>query len=144
LIHSTPPESNAPQASPAARRRHVLVVDDDAIVLEVVRERLEAAGYRVSTRRQELGTALWIATHRPDFVLLDVMMPALSGGEIASLVQRRGIADGMGIIFHSSKDPVELEILVNRSGALGAICKTSDELSFMRQFESLASKQRRS
>ncbi len=122
----------------------MLVVDDDPIMLEVLRERLEHAGFQVTTRSEALGTALWIATHQPDIVLLDVVMPALSGGELASLMRRRAIAESAGVIFHSSKPETELQALVDHTGALGAISKSHDERAFMCEFNRLAGGRRTS
>ena len=67
-------------------RRTVLVVDDDPIVLEVTRERLEGAGYIVYVREEALGTSQWSAEFQPDIVLLDVNMPALTGLDLAQLL----------------------------------------------------------
>jgi CheY-like chemotaxis protein len=105
-----------------------LVVDDDPIALEVARERLEALGFEVTTRDQALGTSSYIVQHRPDFVLLDVMMPALTGGELAQVLKRR--ATHTGVILHSSKPRSELRALVEATGALGAISKELDERDF--------------
>lgn len=105
-----------------------LVVDDDPVVLEVARERLEQLGFAVTTRDQSLGTSTWILQHRPNFVLLDVMMPALTGGELAGMLKRR--AAHTFVILHSSKPDSELRALAAATGALGAIPKTSDERRF--------------
>lgn len=105
-----------------------LVVDDDPVILEVVRERLEGLGFQVTTRDQSLGTSTWILQHRPDFVLLDVMMPALTGGELASVIKRRAVHTA--VILHSSKSAAELRPLVEKTGALGAISKSVDERRF--------------
>jgi len=105
-----------------------LVVDDDPIALEVARERLERLGFIVTTRSQSLGTSAWILRERPNFVLLDVMMPALTGGELASLVRRRKL--NTGIILHSSKPISELQEIVRETGALGAVTKTFGEYLF--------------
>jgi len=105
-----------------------LVVDDDPIALEVARERLERLGFVVTTRSQSLGTSAWILRERPNFVLLDVMMPALTGGELASLVRRRKL--NTGIILHSSKPIGELQEIVRETGALGAVTKTFGEYLF--------------
>ncbi|HVU02035.1 MAG TPA: response regulator [Polyangiaceae bacterium] len=106
-----------------------LVVDDDEVVLEVARERLEGIGFDVTTRNQSLGTSTWIIQNRPDFVLLDVMMPALTGGELATVLTRRAIHTG--VILYSSKPPEELRALVERTGALGCISKSWDEKRFL-------------
>lgn len=113
----------------------VLVVDDDLIVCELLRERLQSAGHEVVVRDQALGTSRWILEHAPDVVLLDVMMPALSGVELAALLRRRGL--DTKIVFHSSKSKEELEALVESSGALGFIRKGAGEQAFLRAFEKL-------
>lgn len=115
-------------------KQHVLVVDDDPITLEVAKERLERAGYEVTTREHVLGTAGWIAHNLPDAVLLDVAMPALSGNELALLITQRSLGDRVAVILHSSKSAAELRPLVESSGAVGAIEKTSDDRLFMTQF----------
>jgi DNA-binding response OmpR family regulator len=106
----------------------ILVVDDDPIALEVARERLTRLGFAVTTRSESLGTTGWILQNRPDCVLLDVMMPALSGSELANVLRRRAV--DTCIILHSSKPQSELETLVRETGASGAISKGSDERRF--------------
>jgi CheY-like chemotaxis protein len=116
-------------------KKKVLVVDDDPIILEVTRERLEGVGHEVHVRDQALGTSQWIAGNSPDVLLVDVMMPALSGAELASLLKRRGL--NLVIILYSSKSMVELKTLVRETGAVGAISKSLNDTAFLRQFELL-------
>lgn len=113
----------------------VLVVDDDPIVLAVTQERLERSGYEVHVRNQALGTSRWITENVPDVVLLDVMMPALSGTELANVLRRNDIPSI--VILYSSKDPAELQKLVAETGAAGAISKSESDAGFMKRFESL-------
>ncbi len=115
----------------------VLVVDDDPVVLEVVREWLTSAGYDVSTREQALGTANWVATEKPEFVLLDVRMPALSGEELTMLMRRSRATASAAIILHSTMPVEELAGLARKTGALGAIQKTSSSRMFVAEFERL-------
>lgn len=115
--------------------RTVLIVDDDPIVLAAAEERISGLGYDVTTRDQVLGTSQWIVQNQPWLLLLDVMMPAMSGSELASFLRRRGIETH--IILHSSKDMPELERLVESTGALGAIPKGLDDAEFERQFKAL-------
>lgn len=106
----------------------ILVVDDDPIALEVARERLTHLGFDVTTRSESLGTTGWILKHRPDCVLLDVMMPALSGSELANVLRRRSAETC--IILYSSKPQAELDTLVRETGASGGISKSTDERRF--------------
>jgi CheY-like chemotaxis protein len=120
----------------------VLVVDDDPITLEVARERLEGAGYQVHVRDQALGTTEFIAKNRPDIVLMDVMMPGLSGDKLAELLQRQDRTRQVPVILHSSKESADLDVMVERAGVLGAITKTSDDDAFLAQFQRLAAQAR--
>jgi DNA-binding response OmpR family regulator len=123
-------------------RGKVLVVDDDAITLEIVRERLHAAGYDVYTRDEALGTSQWVAREQPDLILLDVMMPALGGADLGQLLRRSASTNQTAVILHSSMPYEELEPIIQRTGAIGAIGKTHDGALFMSEFERLAAKAR--
>ncbi len=118
-------------------RGKVLVVDDDELTLEVAKARLERMGYDVEVRDKALGTLRWISDNEPDFVLLDVMMPALSGDELAILLRRRQLHNKIGVIFYSSRPQAELDSLVRRTGMLGAIRKGTNDGAFLRQFITL-------
>ena len=122
------------------RRGKVLVVDDDPIILEVVRERLDAAGYDAHVRADALGTSQWVAREQPDFILLDVMMPALSGGELGQLLKRSTSTNQTAVILHSSMAMASLQSIIERTGAIGAIGKTHDGVQFMLEFERLTAK----
>ncbi len=120
-------------------RGKVLVVDDDPIALDVVRDRLSASGYRVVTRTDALGTSAAIAQEAPDVVLLDISMPGLSGDRLAKVIAQNAVQQ-VGIIFHSAKDPTQLEDAVRSCNALGAIQKTADDEQFIARFESLVAR----
>lgn len=117
-----------------------LVVDDDPIALEVARERLEHLGFHVTTRQEPLGTSRWISDHRPDYVLLDVMMPALTGSELARVLTRRDLSKG--VILYSSKPKHELDALVRDTGALGAISKSLTNRAFAAELYELIGERR--
>jgi len=118
----------------------VLVVDDDPVVLETTRLRLVRAGWDVETRSQALGTAQWIAEHRPDVVLLDVGMPAVSGDVIAEVLRQSGLVNNVALILHSGLSLEELGELQASSGAVGAIQKTGNDARFLAAFDSLVAR----
>ena len=115
------------------RRIKVMVVDDDEIVLEVTRDRLETAGYEVTVRSSALGTTGAIMRERPDFVLLDVAMPGLPGDELARLLGERDLRPRPKIILHSGSSRSKLVELADQCGAVGVIEKTSNERLFINQ-----------
>ena len=128
---------------PTNRERvKVLVVDDDPVVLELVKEWLNDAGYDVSIRDQALGTAQWITREHPEFVLLDVKMPALSGGDLTHIIRRNQSMANTAVILHSSMEADTLTELARSTGALGALQKTPSSKLFLAGFERLVARHR--
>lgn len=115
-------------------------MDDDPVVLVVVKEWLVGVGYDVTVRDQALGTAQWVAAQRPEFVLLDVKMPALSGGELTQLMRRNESTANSAVILHSSMEAEALAALASSTGALGALQKTAKEKVFLAGFERLVAR----
>ncbi len=66
----------------------VLLVDDNAIVREVVREALGAAGFEVVTVSSPFAFSAALLREQPDVALIDVSMPALSGPELVDFFRR--------------------------------------------------------
>lgn len=68
-------------------REHILVVDDEEDILELVRYNLEKAGYRVTCVASG-GEAVKAARGGlPDLVVLDLMLPGLDGLEVCTLLK---------------------------------------------------------
>lgn len=63
--------------------RTVMIVDDEPNLVELVAINLQRAGYRVVRASNGLDALRQIRTSRPDLILLDLMMPELSGIEVA-------------------------------------------------------------
>ncbi len=111
-----------------ATRLTALVVDDDPISLEVTRRRLEELDFDVTVREHSLGTSRWILENQPDLVLLDVVMPALTGAELAAVLQRSSLR--VNVVLYSSKSQHELDRLARSAGVLGGISKERTDLEF--------------
>jgi twitching motility two-component system response regulator PilH len=60
----------------------ILVVDDTPALLDVVRSALEAEGYRVVTCLESREAVRLAQAERPDVIMLDVVMPEVSGWEV--------------------------------------------------------------
>ena len=65
----------------------VLVVDDNPESLEMVAALLRTRGFDVDTAVDGPGALDSLDRHRPDVVLLDVMMPAMSGMEVLDRIR---------------------------------------------------------
>ncbi|MFI1438988.1 response regulator transcription factor [Streptomyces fructofermentans] len=69
---------------------HVLVVDDDPTVAEVVAGYLTRAGYTVDRAEDGPSALARAAAHRPDLVVLDLMLPGMDGLEVCRRIRGRG------------------------------------------------------
>ncbi|MFJ7195636.1 MULTISPECIES: response regulator transcription factor [unclassified Streptomyces] len=86
------PDGSGPgnRSCPGTGRGHVLVVDDDPTVAEVVVSYLVRAGYDVG-RADDGPTALECFTgRRPDLVVLDLMLPGMDGFEVCRRMRAHG------------------------------------------------------
>jgi DNA-binding response OmpR family regulator len=68
----------------------VLVVEDEDAIAEAVRARLESEGYRVVIASDGPEAIRSHAEHRPDLVVLDLMLPGMDGLEVCTRIQRDG------------------------------------------------------
>lgn len=68
-------------------QRTILVVDDDDGLRELIRINLEHEGYQVLQAANGLQCVAAVREHRPDLVLLDVMMPEMDGLEACKRVR---------------------------------------------------------
>ena len=71
------------------KRPLILAVDDDQEMLKLLQRSLELEGYNVITSLNgNLALAL-LEEHKPDLVILDIMMPELDGFQVLSLIRQR-------------------------------------------------------
>lgn len=103
----------------------IVLLDDSEVCLEVTSEALEAAGMKVVTANSGLGASRLLAATRPDCVVVDVTMPALSGDKLVEIIRRSLVRD-VPIILHSDRPMRELRTIAHACGADGAVVKTTD------------------
>jgi len=91
------------------RRKHVLVVDDDPLVTEMMRQTLPDSEFiLVSAEDGEAGLRA-LEAQRPDVILLDLMMPKLDGFGVIERLRRDAELRSIPIIVISAKDLTEEE-----------------------------------
>jgi two-component system response regulator ResD len=99
-----------------AEPRTVLVVDDEPTIAEVVARYLERAGYETATTGDGREALRLAAEHRPDLIVLDVMLPGLGGIEV---LRRLAAAGGprTPVILLTAKGEHDDKLVGLRSGA---------------------------
>jgi two-component system, OmpR family, response regulator len=84
---------------------HVLVVDDEQVLAEMVSMALRYEGWEISTAGDGATAIALAREHRPDVVVLDVMLPDMSGLEV--LRKLREQIPGLPLLLLTAKDAVE-------------------------------------
>jgi len=77
----------APTPAPSAHPKRILLVEDDDAIANVYLMRLQAEGFdvrRVTNGEDALAAAL---SYHPDLVLLDIMMPKVSGFDVLDILR---------------------------------------------------------
>jgi len=105
-------------------KRNILIVDDEADFLEVMRTRLEANDYEVKTAVNGMEALEYIKNNKPDAVLLDVLMPGIDGLEVLKRIRK--MDDGLPVYIITAFSTDERFREANKLGASGFIVKTDD------------------
>ena len=82
----------------------ILAVDDDPVNLAVVRNFLEDHEYQIKTASGGEEALLAIKQEKPDLVLLDIMMPIISGYDVCEAAREKYGMDDLPIIFLTAKN----------------------------------------
>ena len=104
-MHASPLASSR-QASispPMSQHKHILIVDDERDLLELLQFNLTKAGYEVSTAASGRLALESISQRTPDLILLDIMLPELSGTEVAGRVRANPATAHIPIIMLTAK-----------------------------------------
>ena len=114
--------ARAPSPPPGARgaKTPVLVVDDDPQMLRSIRDALAAAGYAPVVTGAPEDVAGLVRTHRPQLVLLDLVLPGTDGIELMQTVPE--LAD-LPVIFISAYGRDETVVRALEAGAADYIVK---------------------
>jgi DNA-binding response OmpR family regulator len=67
--------------------KKLLLVDDDAVILRSYRDRLSAHGFQVNTASDGASAKKILGSARPDLVVLDLMMPDISGVDVLKFIR---------------------------------------------------------
>ena len=101
-------------------KQTILIIDDDAAIGDLEQEVLAQAGYDVLRAYSGTEALLLLKDCRPDLVLLDLMLPGLSGEEVLPQIQ------GIPVIVVSAKAAVQDKVGLLLGGAADYLTKPFD------------------
>ena len=100
--------------------KNIMIVDDDIHIGNMLEELLVKEGYRVSRAYSGTEAMLYLSYNMPDLILLDLMLPGLSGEEILTKIK------GAPVIVVSAKTGVNDKVKLLLDGAADYITKPFD------------------
>lgn len=107
--------------------KHILIIDDDIHIGNMLEEALAKEGYKVTRAFSGTEALLVLSRHRPDLILLDLMLPGLSGEELLPKIKdipvivvsaKADTADKVGLLLGGAADyitkPFDVDELLAR------------------------------
>ncbi|MDH5559827.1 MAG: response regulator [Deltaproteobacteria bacterium] len=98
---------NIPSESLSKDRPVILIVDDDPINLEVIKLYLKDLDYKIIEASGGDQALKMVDKIPPDLILLDIIMPLISGFEVCRLLRLKHTASKLPIIFLTAKNQVK-------------------------------------
>ena len=81
----------------------ILVVDDEADLLELVEYNLKEAGYSVTTAKDGASAMAEVRRQRPDLIVLDLMLPDIPGTEVCKRLRRDPETESIPIMMLTAR-----------------------------------------
>ncbi len=120
-----------------ATRRKILVVDDTEPNLRLVRALLSGAGYDVATANSGTAALETVTQESPDLILLDIMMPDLTGFEVCQRLRADPRNNGIPIIFLTALHEMEEHLRAIDTGGDEVLTKPINKLELLLRVKSL-------
>ncbi len=89
----------------------ILLIEDEEDISSLIKLQGELAGYKVLTEADGLNGYMAVEKERPDVIVLDVMLPGLSGLDVCRKIRANSDFDGTPIIIISAKSE-ELDVVL--------------------------------
>ncbi|HYC61074.1 MAG TPA: response regulator [Thermoanaerobaculia bacterium] len=107
------------------RGAKLLIVDDDAAVHQMLEQELSKEGYVLESATSGADAIERAERSRPDVIILDLMMPGMSGFEVAERLRQRESTSRIPIIVMTAKDLTDADRERLRQGFDGLVLKGS-------------------
>lgn len=86
------------------KQKHIIVIEDEKDILEILEYNLTREGYRVSTSSDGQTGLNKVRQEKPDLVLLDIMLPEIDGLEICRILKSESSMHAIPIIMVTAKE----------------------------------------
>jgi CheY-like chemotaxis protein len=108
--------------------KHILVIDDNRLILQIASDILVGAGYRVSTSEDVLYcNDIIYSKSPPDLIIMDINLPFMTGDHKVKIMKNRSRGSNIPILLLSSTAEPELRRIAADCGADGYLAKPIDD-----------------
>ncbi len=115
----------------------ILVVDDTPRNVKLVADLLSVKGYEVATAASGREALASIDANLPDLVLLDVVMPEMSGYEVCAKIRENPASQMLPVIMVTALDPTEERVKGIEAGADDFLTKPINQAELLARVKSL-------
>ncbi len=103
--------------------KHILIVEDEKDITELLDYQLKQAGYTTTIALDGEAGLMCVKTQRPDLILLDWMLPKLDGLDVCKQIKHNPLTNTIPIIMVSAKGDEFDKVLALEMGADDYLCK---------------------
>jgi FixJ family two-component response regulator len=125
-------------AVPAKQTVTICLLEDDPSVLKANSRLLSSAGWKVESFLDPIAFLRYAQAHRPEVVIIDILMPAMNGLEVQSRLRTLSPFTRL-IVLTSNDDPI-VRSKAMRGGAFAFFLKPASNEEFLAEIESAASR----
>src|SRR5574341_336479 len=115
----------------------ILVVDDTPKNVKLLADILTVKGYAVVTAASGAGALRQVETEKPDLVLLDVVMPEMSGYEVCRKLRENPATGILPIVMVTALDPNQERVKGLEAGADDFLTKPINQAELLARIRSL-------
>ncbi len=87
----------------------ILIVDDETVIVEVLRDVLQESGFQVIVAMDGMQGTMQANKYKPDLILLDISMPAGGGVAVYNRLKQSIETQNIPVIFLTAMPPADLE-----------------------------------
>lgn len=117
---------------------HVLLIEDEANIAEAIRFILTRDGWTVSTLQDGAGAVQAVHEHKPDLVILDLMLPGRSGLEILESLRADPATETLPVLMLTAKGGGRDREAAERAGASRFMTKPFSNADILANVRALA------
>lgn len=114
---------------------YVLIVEDDSEINQMLTELLQDNGYKVKAAFSGTEALLCIEKETPQAVILDLMLPGMSGEELLGKI--KALQSDISVVVTSAKDAVHTKVELLRAGADDYLVKPFDTDELLARLEAV-------